>query len=204
MKKVPILLLLLCMLALPVDAHNIPDLEQEGSIHIQMCYAGSPVSGGELTLYRVGDIEENNGDYSFVLTEQFSSSKVSLKNVQSPATADKLADFTSSRKIEGYTKTIKTDGTVSFQNLQPGLYLLVQHRAAQGYYCVNSFLVSIPLLESGVYNYDVDASPKVSPVAKPQPGNPEQPKTGQSVWPIWTFSLSLAALAVMSLRRKRT
>lgn len=204
MKKVPILLLLLCMLALPVDAHNIPDLDQEGSIHIQMCYAGSPVSGGELTLYRVGDIEENNGDYSFVLTEQFSSSKVSLENVQSPATADKLADFTSSRKIEGYTKTIKTDGTVSFQNLQQGLYLLVQHRAAQGYYCVNSFLVSIPLLESGVYNYDVDASPKVSPVAKPQPGNPEQPKTGQSVWPIWTFSLSLAALAVMSLRRKRT
>lgn len=202
MKKTLLLLLMIYTLVLPVDAYEIPDLNREGSIHIQMRYAGAPVPGGELTLFRVGDMKENDGNFYFALTEQFEPSRVSLKKIYSPATADKLAEFARKQEIEGNTKEISTDGTITFQNLQPGLYLMVQKQPAQGYYCVNSFLVSIPLLEGDNYSYNVDASPKASPVAKPQPGNPEQPKTGQSVWPIWTFSLSAAALVVLLLHRK--
>ena len=203
MKKALLLLLIMYMLSLPVAARELPDLNQEGNIRIQMRYAGEPVSGGELTIYRVGDIKEDDGNFNFVLADQFSPSKVSLEKVYSPATADKLADYAAQQDIAGSTKKISKEGMIDFQNLQPGLYLLVQHRAAQGYYCVNSFLVSIPLAEGDGYSYDVDASPKVSPVAKPQSGNSEQPKTGQSVWPVWAFSLSAAALAILLLRRKR-
>lgn len=203
MKKTLLLLLLICTLAMQVAAYDVPDPDQPGSIHVSMRYAGSPVSGGELTLYRVGDIEENNGDYTFVLTEQFSPSAVSLKNVQSSETAKKLASYARQKKISGKTKSISTAGKLSFEDLQPGLYLLVQHKAAEGYYCVNPFLVSLPMPEDGSYSYEVDASPKASPKPKPQPGNPEQPKTGQSTWPIWAFTLSAAALAVLVLRRKR-
>ena len=79
---------------------------------------------------------------------------------------------------------------------------MVQNKAAEGYYAVNPFLVSLPMLEKESYSYHIDASPKVSPLPIAPPDNPEQPKTGQSVWPIWTFAVSGAAL-IMLLRRKK-
>lgn len=204
MKKILWFLLLMSALALPVSAHDVPNLTQQGSISVTMRYDGDPVSGGELTLYRVGDIREDDGNYSFVLTEQFASAKVALDRVQSPETAKKLAEYAKQQKISGETQIISTKGTASFENLQPGLYLLVQQKAAQGNYAVNPFLVTLPMREGDIYSYHVDASPKVSPVPVESPKNPEQPKTGQSGWPIWTFILSGTALIVLLRRRKPT
>ena len=203
MKKILIALLLICTMAMPVAAHEVPDLTRQGSIRATLRYEGESLPGGELTLYRVGEIREDDGNYVFVLTQDFSSSGVTLENVQSASAAQKLAAFASQQALSGSTKKIGDDGTVYFDALQLGLYLLVQHKAAEGYACVNPFLVSLPMLESGEYSYQVDASPKVSPVLeeKPENSNPEQPKTGQSGWPIWTFLLSAAALIVL-LRRK--
>lgn len=202
MKKILWICLLIGILALPVSAHEVPDVNRQGSIGIAMRYNGSPVAGGTLTLYRTGDILENDGNYGFVLSEQFAEAGISLDSVQSPETAKKLALFAKQHSITGQTGTISSDGKLEFEKLQPGLYLLVQSKAAQGYYSIKPFLVSVPMSESGSYSYHVDASPKVSPLPKPPADNQEQPKTGQSGWPIWTFILSGAALIVL-IRRKR-
>lgn len=203
MRKILWLFLMICALALPVTAHAVPDLTQQGSISITMRYDGKVIPGGELTLYRVGDIEEADGNYSFVLTGHFAPSKVSLENIQSPETAQKLAAFAKKKEITAQTEKIDTKGKAAFESLQPGLYLLVQKKAAQGYVCANPFLVSLPMLEGDTYSYHVDASPKIRPVPDASTENLEQPKTGQSGWPIWTFLISGAALATLLLRKKR-
>ena len=202
MKRILWILLVICILALPVAAHGVPDLDRAGSIGVTMRYNGKAVSGGELTLYRVGEIKEENGDYSFVLTEDFVASKVSLDYVQSPEIAGKLADFARRQKIPGQLKKIDSEGKAEFQNLKPGLFLLIQNKAAQGYQCAKPFLVSLPMLESDRYSYHLDASPKVSP--GPQPDEPEPPKTGQSAWASWTFGFSAAALIGLTQWKKRT
>jgi len=195
-------IMLLVILALPVAAHAIPDLDASGSIAITMRYKGDPVPGGELTLYRVGDVHEENGDYYFVLSQDFLESGVDLENVQQSKTAKELSNFAGKKKLSGQTETINKKGMVTFEKLEPALYLVVQRRAAQGYYKVNPFLVSLPMLESGVYSYHVDASPKVSPV--PKPDDVESPQTGQPIWPIWAFVCSAVALAALSAWKKRT
>jgi len=194
--------ILIWVFAIPVSAHDVPDLNQTGSICVTVRYNGLPVSGGELTLYRVGDILEEDGNYSFVLTKEFAPSKVSLKHIQSPEASEKLADFARRQKIQGLTQKIDTEGKGEFTDLKPGLFLLVQRKAAQGYRCVNPFLVSIPMRESDTYTYHVDAGPKVSPSVQPE--NPEQPQTGQPGWPIWVFAFSAVSLTGVLWLKKRT
>ena len=201
-KKLLGILVLICALVLPAQAKELPDLNQTGSISVTIRYNGNPVSGGELTLYRVGEVREDDGDYRFVLTKQFDASGVTLENVQSPDTAKKLSDYALRQGISGTTGKINKDGALKFGSLEPGLYLLAQRKAAAGYQKLNPFLVSLPMGDGDGYSYEVDASPKVSPVPN-LPGSPEQPKTGQSAWPIWTFGVSAAALAVVIGYKKR-
>lgn len=202
MRKMVLLMMLICMMTLPVQAHDVPDLTKQGSITVTMRYDGRVIAGGELTLYRVGDIREQDGNYSFTLSQEFADSGISLGNLQSAETAEKLAEFAAEKKVAGTTRTIGSDGTVCYSDLKLGLYLLVQKKAAAGFAPVQPFLVTLPMLVGESYHYQVDAGPKVSPVPEVKPDNPEQPKTGQSGMPIWTFSLSAIGLFLLTRKKK--
>ena len=163
MKKLSALLLTLAMLAAmstTAFAVEVPDPNRNGSISLKMEYDGKAVSGGALTAYRVGEISEDDGNYSFALSLEFAASGADLSDLSS-ATAQKLADFAKKQNLTGTTETIGTDGEALFSNVKPGLYLIIQSKAASGYEAVSPFLVSVPMNEDGVYIYDVDATPKV-------------------------------------------
>lgn len=200
MKKITSILtviIMLCSLSSTVFADGVPDLTMRGSIQITMRYGDTYVPGGSLTLYKVGDIYEENGNYSFVLNDEFSDSNQTLEDIQSPALAEELADYVQNNAIVGTNKQIDQNANIIFTDLDLGLYLLVQEEAADGYSKVSPFLVSVPIQENGVYIYDVDASPKVelqtipdNPDTPDTPDTPDNltdeklPQTGQLNWPI--------------------
>ena len=133
------------------------------------------------TLYRAGDVTQDDGNYDFTLNKEFAGSRVSLEDVQSDQTAKALASYAEAQDISGETRTISEDGKVVFQDLELGLYLLVQHEAADGFVEMAPFLIGIPMVEDGTYIYDADASPKTETEKAPvQPEEPDQPKTGQN------------------------
>lgn len=160
----------------------VPDLEAEGSVSVTMTDPETlkAVPGGTMTLLRVADVKlENGADYSFALTADFADSGADLAGALDADLARALADYAQGVDLAGVTREISTAGTVSFSGLEPGLFLLVQNQAAEGYYAVSPFLVSIPLKEDGAWVYDVDATPKMEPLTeKPEePGTPEEPET---------------------------
>lgn len=165
-------------------AHGVPDPTREGSIRIDM----DGISGGCLTVYRVGEICEDDANYSFVLTGDFQHCGISLADVNSEALAGELAQY--AKKLTGKTEKIGENGKVVFEGLEPGLYLFVQEEAAPGYYKINPFLVSLPGLVDGAYIYEVNASPKVGeiretePIPSTKPADPTLPQTGQLNWPV--------------------
>lgn len=186
-----------------------PDLTRTGSISMTMKYEGKPVSGGNLMMYQVGTAEETNGSYSFVCSGDFAECGYSLTDIKSQKLMDQLLRYINenSNTVLGTTRQISKDGTVSFGNLQPGVYLLRQTRAADGYECIEPFLVTIPLTIDGTYEYDVDASAKMSPISKTASGSTggssssggnsssgspgsKLPKTGQLNWPIPVLTIS--------------
>ena len=66
------------VLGVRAQAHDVPDLSRKGSVTVTVRMGETPVAGGSLTLYRVGDIAEDDGNYSFALTEAFAASGASL------------------------------------------------------------------------------------------------------------------------------
>ena len=185
--------LIMAFLSVGVSAHPVPEPGRKGSITVSMRFDGEAVPGGSLTLYWVGEVSQDDGNYSFVPTGDFTgwgSAFGALDSAEENArTAQSLKTFAQSQEppISGIEKQIGKDGMAKFTNLEQGLYLLVQTQAAPGYSPVNPFLVSIPYEVKGEYCYDVDAQAKMELEQLPKP--PEKPggklpQTGQLNWPV--------------------
>lgn len=210
-------LILLCSLSTAAFAHEVPDLTKDGSVSVTMHCGSATVSGGTLKLYRVGEVAENNGDYSFALTGDFMGFNGSLTDLQSADLAEDLAAYAADHSLQGETATVGSDGKALFDELELGLYLLVQETAADGYYKAEPFLVSVPYFESGSYLYDVDASPKVELEQEPAGDEPKDdtpaktpsktptklPQTGQLNWPVPVLVLAGLTLMIMGLVIRR-
>lgn len=184
---------LLLSLCLPVQALDVPQERNDCRVEILVRYGGKNITGGTLTIVKVGDVHEDDGNYSFrrVLDN------AALEDVQTPEAAKSLdAFYKDNADFAFFTQTVNvTDGKAVFSPLPTGLYLVRQEKAANGYSKLESFLVSVPFLEDGKYQYDVTASAKteleqeaVKKPSKPsnpsKPNDPSLPQTGQLNWPV--------------------
>ncbi len=180
---VPILCSVLCLCAFANTIH----LDKKGSVSINMMSEGDAIGGGEITLYRVGDLSLTDGEYSFILTDEFKNPNIMLEDINSKDTAKDFLTFAIDNKIKGITSTIDGDGKADFDELSLGLYLLTQSKAADGYEEFEPFLITVPLNNNGEYVYDVDASPKIDierEESEPESAPPDIPQTGMLKWPI--------------------
>lgn len=205
-------LLLTLLLSVAVSAHDVPEEGKTGSVSVTMHSGDTAVAGGTLTIYRVGEVKEDGGNYSFAPTGDFSEFDGAFDDPASAELAKSLADFAVSRDAKPLAlKTVDSEGKAVFSDLEQGLYLLVQNEAAVGWEKAKPFLAGIPYIENGVYRYDADASPKVELVSDGSGANnanlikPGLPQTGQLKWPVPCLAaggLTLIALGVF-LRNDR-
>ena len=213
------LLMLLCLPLSAAAAHPVPDPARDGSctVTITMKYQNKPISGGTVNLYKVGDVREDDGNYSFVPVAAIKGTIPAFGDIQSPELAEDLAKLKD--KLIAVTETPVTvggngkKGIAEFRNLPFGLYLAVQETAASGYKMTASFLVSVPYLEDGAYVYNVKADPKtdlereVKPTPTQKPSTPsgggKLPQTGQLWWPVPVLiCMGLGCIAVGLIRRR--
>lgn len=90
-------LLFLLALPLPAAAQPVPDESRNGhcSITVSMTYKGKAVRGGTLALYKVGDVAEDGGNYSFVPVEEIQADIPEFGDIESPDLAGKLCKLES-------------------------------------------------------------------------------------------------------------
>ena len=191
-------------------AHPVLDWDQNGrgSLRIDLDY-GQTADPGSLVVLQVGVVQEENGDCAFVPTEDFAGAWEAGADLQDPALSEALAEKAEALNLSGVTVEVSKDGTVLLENLEFGLYLVMQGRAAAGYEAINPFLIGVPNLKDGVYTYRVDASPKVSPEPVPteppapteppptRPTEPYLPQTGQTNWPVPVMAAAGLLLFIM-------
>lgn len=151
---------LLCTSFVPIYAHEIPDENRKGEITLKMRYDGKNITDGTLTAYRVGEIQENNGNYSFVKTSPMEKFSGNYDNIGEPKLAKEVYNFVKEHNIQAYSTVDNKMGKITFTNLDLGLYLIVQTKASNGYELMNPFLVSVPMNEDGNYVYEINAEGK--------------------------------------------
>lgn len=171
-------LTLLVWCAAPAFALEVVDLSRTGSIKVSLydSETSEAVGGGTLTLYRVAKVQKDNANLSFVYTNGFEDCGVELGDLSEGELAGRLAEKIAAT-AESTTVEISDLGVAEFDDLEVGLYLVVQTTAAENYNVINPFLVSVPIQENGSYVYDVDALPKVGTAAKKTPEPPDTPDT---------------------------
>lgn len=194
MKKVISLLLALSVLLsfpLAAYAHDVPQERDDCSIEVIVRYDGENVDGGTLTAIRVGYVDEEDGNYFF--SQEFTNTQI--EDITSSGAPKAQEEFYENNKGDydfyTQTQTVK-DGKATFTELSTGLYLIVQNRAADGFSKLGAFLVSVPYMENGEYQYHVTASIKSELEREPEPteppptepDDPKLPQTGQVNWPI--------------------
>ncbi len=145
--------------AFAISASDI-DMDQKGSINVSFDFIEDTVITGELTLFKVADIKLKNGDIRYVYTKEFADCEEDLDGLMDNTFAENLKYYAEENGIEGKTKRLDSKSSVSFKNLDLGIYLVVQNEATKGYYEISPFVVSIPNEIDGEISYDVDATPK--------------------------------------------
>ena len=220
-KHLKSLLALLLLLELPLSAaaHPVPDAGKDGhcSITVTMTYQEKALPGGTLALYKVGDVAEEDGNYSFVPVAAIRGDLAQFGDIQSPDLAGKLSKLESKlTPVTALPQKVGEEGKVTFLNLPFGLYLAVQKTAPAGYGKTEPFLVSLPYLYEGEYQYDVASQPKTdlerevptkptSPATNPttSPGGKKLPQTGQLWWPVPVLACCGLGCIVVGLFRRR-
>lgn len=181
-------------------AHDVPDLGRTGQIEITMRLGEESVGGGVMGIYRVGEVVESDGNYSFAPIGVFADGGFDFAGgVQSADLARRLAEYAPAHGAPSTRMLVNPRGLVVFDDLAPGLYLVVQVEAAKGYEACAPFLVSLPTMVDGIYYYEVDASPKVELAKKPEePREPNIPQTADAAGAV-AGEAGLGVLAGMGL-----
>ena len=150
-------------------------LDEVGSITVNLEEGkkGTSVKNVELELIKVGDVV--NGQYLFI--DDLQDIEIDLNTLETAEdmknAAYTISKITVSKNIVGTRKTTNEYGTVKFDQLENGVYLL-QATDINKYENIVSTLISVPAfnIESkNSMNYDISIIPKHSPVIAVKTGD---------------------------------
>ena len=172
------------------------DFDKTGSITVALQDSSSnntTISGVRLTLYKIANISIENSNLRYSFTAEFTNSGGGLEDMDTQGLAEHLANYANKNKISGMTQKVLDNGSITFDDLSLGLYLVVQEGSESSYYPINPFLVSLPMSneENADWIYNVEANPKVQlksdrpdDFITEEPSNQTLIQTGQLNWPI--------------------
>lgn len=150
-------------------------LDEVGSITVNLEEGkkGTSVKNVELELIKIADII--NGQYLFI--DDLQDIEIDLNTLETAEdmknAAYTISKITVSKNIVGTRKTTNDYGTVKFDQLEKGVYLL-QAKDINKYENIVSTLISVPVFNNeskNSMNYDISIVPKHSPVIAVKTGD---------------------------------
>lgn len=124
--------------------------------------------------------------------------------------AKQVAEAAMERQEYFAVGTTDAEGQVNFDQLPPGLYLVIRTKAApeNAAYICEPFFASVPLIWDYAVVYEVIAQPKFSwdtpdestdPTEPTKPSEPSVPQTGQTNWPVPAMAIGGTLLIAAGL-----
>ena len=150
-------------------------LDEVGSITVNLEEGkkGTSVKNVELELIKVGDVV--NGQYLFI--DDLQDIEIDLNTLETAEdmknAAYTISKITVLKNIVGTRKTTNDYGTVKFDQLEKGVYLL-QATDINKYENIVSTLISVPVFNNeskNSMNYDISIVPKHSPIIAVKTGD---------------------------------
>lgn len=165
MKKISawILAAVLLLIACPAAAAQTIAVDMDCSLTLNLHDdADQPISDLSVFLYKVADLDAQG---NMTLTESFAEYDVSLDASDRADAAQALADYIQRDAVEAdVERKTDADGQLILSPLHTGVYLILTDTLSDGETLLRAqpLLLDLPMIDerSGVYAYDVTASPK--------------------------------------------
>lgn len=137
--------------------------ENKGSITLNLTNneTGQPLANEFFRLYFIAKAIETSDGIRYEMIPPYDQANIDTDNLQDSALPIHLTYFAESNSQPYTEKATDENGTLVFDNLTPGLYLVVPSQN-DGNASASPFLVSVPSYdtENDRLEYDIDASPK--------------------------------------------
>lgn len=139
---------------------NTVDFSRKGSISITLSdnIDNTTVEGAMITIYKVADAVDEDNNLKFSYDDKLNDCKDDLD--KGNITNNVLTCVVNSNVVS-YNGITNKYGTIKFNNLDLGLYLVIQTNEVEGYSKISPFLIMIPKTIDNSWNYDIEASPKI-------------------------------------------
>ena len=156
--------LILSVLAVPAGAETL-DPQRKGTMTLHYRQDNTGFQNLEISVYRVA---RANADGSFSLTYPYNALPVKIQGIKSQeewnVVATTFKSFILADNVAPtYTRKTNIAGTVVFDEMQTGLYLVMGTTAENdnGVYEFNTFMIYVPTPnQDGTFTYSVEAVPK--------------------------------------------
>ena len=166
-----IAMMLLCtavfvMSNISVLAYDMPDETHDCSLTMTLKDPDSDAraAGSKVTIRLVADVAFVHGVPEYTLTSEYAGSGIDITGDLGTDTANELAHYSSVSGIGGTTVVADGSGTVLFDGLKCGVYLITAEELAPGFKSFVPFIYFLPYFDKTVNNwsYDGTAVPKIS------------------------------------------
>ena len=157
--------MMIAVFVLPLSPAATALLGEKGSITLNLMDSENekPLANVPFRLYFIANAYESGNGIRYELIPPFDEANVDLNDLQDSSLPVHLAHFAISENQPYTEKTTDEKGVITFENLTPGLYLVVPLQNGEDRCIVSPFLISVPNYDSknGTWEYDIDASPKI-------------------------------------------
>ncbi len=148
-------------------------LSKNGSItlHVADSNTGEPMENASFRLYFIAAAYEQGNGVIYEFLDPYDSCNMDISNLQDAYLPIHLTHFAFSNELSYTVKKTDDNGMLVFEDLYPGLYLVVPMGDIPHYYVPSPFVVNIPVFdyEHKDWNYDINATPKIKAHEVPLP-----------------------------------
>lgn len=133
------------------------------TLHVISSSTGNPISGATFRLYHFANAYEASSGVRYEFISPYQNAGVALDNLQDSYLPIHLAHFAKVRALPYMSKNSDASGEIVFDDLTPGLYLIVPYANFDGHFTPTPFIINIPGYNSSesIWEYDIVATPKM-------------------------------------------
>lgn len=140
---------------------NTIDFNSKGSIEITLNEKtdNEKIEGAEILLYKVADAKSENHNLMFEYIDELKSCNASLNDLETKSKSEEIEKCIN-ENIKSLKQITDINGTVKYNDLDLGLYLVKQNNIVEGFSKIDSFLVMTPKITDNKWIYDIKSTPK--------------------------------------------
>lgn len=133
------------------------------SLHIADSESGDPLPGTVFRLYFFAAAYEKGDGVGYEYVIPYENCDMNMGDLQDAYLPVHLAHFALTNGLPYVEKISDENGYIVFDNLQPGVYLILATEIVENYFLPSPFVINIPVYNDAEKNweYDINATPKM-------------------------------------------